>query len=304
MAEQRLPIVDGDDGEWGDILNQYLEKEHYNTGSDNASNGGHQKITVRPGTTSAGSAPLKFTSGPLMTAAEAGSVEFLTDKLYFTQTTGTTRKTIAAYDDGSGAEGDIYYRDSSANFVRLARGSNGEVLKLASGLPSWDPEVTDATITTTDVTTNNASTSKHGWFPKLPTASGKFLRDDMSWQNVGSHTPTAVWGDGIETTSVSVGSISYVRVPYSGTITAWHIIASTSCTTAIDIWKANDALPTVLDTITASAKPGLTSASTATSSTLTGWTTSVSAGDVFGFSLDSLTGSPTSITLTMNVENA
>ena len=41
---------------------------------------------------------------------------------------------------------------------------------------------TDATIVTTDVTTNNASISKHGWFPKLPTAANKFLRDDMTWQ--------------------------------------------------------------------------------------------------------------------------
>jgi hypothetical protein len=45
-------------------------------------------------------------------------------------------------------------------------------------------DVNDATITVTDVTTNNASTSKHGWFPKLPTASGKYLRDDMTWQTV------------------------------------------------------------------------------------------------------------------------
>ena len=41
--------------------------------------------------------------------------------------------------------------------------------------------VTDATIATTDVPTNNASITKHGWFPKLPTASGKYLKDDLSW---------------------------------------------------------------------------------------------------------------------------
>jgi hypothetical protein len=41
--------------------------------------------------------------------------------------------------------------------------------------------VSDATITTTDITTNNASTSKHGFFPKLPAATGKFLKDDLTW---------------------------------------------------------------------------------------------------------------------------
>lgn len=96
--DQRLPLVNGDDGQWGDVLNQYIEKEHYNTGVDNPNNGGHQKITVRPGTTSAGTAPITLTSGPLMTAPEAGAIEFLTDKLYFTQTTSATRKVITTGD--------------------------------------------------------------------------------------------------------------------------------------------------------------------------------------------------------------
>lgn len=98
MPDQRLPIVDGDDGEWGEILNQYLEKEHYNTGLNDAANGNHKTVTIRPGTTAAGTAPLKFTSGSLLTVPEAGAIEFLTDKLYFTQTTSTTRKVITTGD--------------------------------------------------------------------------------------------------------------------------------------------------------------------------------------------------------------
>ncbi|MEP7204646.1 MAG: hypothetical protein ABI716_00435 [Candidatus Saccharibacteria bacterium] len=137
MTVQRLPAVNGDDGLWGDILNQYLAKEHYNTGLDNVANGGHTNITVRPGTTAAGTAPLKFASGSLMTVPEAGAVEFLTDKLYMTQTTGTTRKVVAAYDDTTGATGDMYYRDGSGNFIRLALGSNTNVLTVTGGVPSW-----------------------------------------------------------------------------------------------------------------------------------------------------------------------
>lgn len=137
MAQQRLPAVGGDDGAWGDILNQFLAKEHYDTGADNVANGGHKTITIRPGTTGANTAPLKFTSGPLMTTPEAGAVEFLTDRLYFTQTTSATRKTIAAYDDTSGATGDMYYRDSSGNFIRLPVSTNGFVLTLAGGVPTW-----------------------------------------------------------------------------------------------------------------------------------------------------------------------
>lgn len=137
MVQQRLPAVNGDNGAWGNILNQFLMKEHYNTGLDNPVNGGHQTITVRAGTTSAGTAPLKLTSGPLMTTPEAGAMEFLTDKLYLTQTTSAIRKVIAAYDDTSGATGDIYYRNSSANFNRLAVGSTGQVMTVTGGIPTW-----------------------------------------------------------------------------------------------------------------------------------------------------------------------
>lgn len=138
MVQQRLPTVNADDGQWGDILNQYLSKEHHNTGLDDPTNGGHSTITVRPGTTVAGTAPLKFSSGPLLTTAEAGAVEFLTDRYYVTQTTSTTRKIIAAYDDTGSATGDVYYRDSGGNFVHLAVGASTTVLTVSGGgLPSW-----------------------------------------------------------------------------------------------------------------------------------------------------------------------
>lgn len=135
MAEQRLPTVGGDDGSWGTILNQYLEKEHYNTGLDNPSNGMHETVTIRAGVASAGGAPLKFTSGTNLTAPEAGAMEYNGTYLYFSPS--TTRKTVAVYDDSIGAAGDVYYRDSGGNYVRLGIGSTGDVLTVASGLPSW-----------------------------------------------------------------------------------------------------------------------------------------------------------------------
>lgn len=141
---QRLPIVNSDDGTWGDIIRQYITKEHYNDDTDNAINGAHKTVTIRPGTATAGSAPLKFSSGTLLTTPEAGAVEFNTDSLYLTTTTGTVRKKIATYDDSSGATGDTYYRDSGGSFVRLPVGSNGKTLRVVSGTPAWvDADVTD-----------------------------------------------------------------------------------------------------------------------------------------------------------------
>ncbi len=89
MAQQRLPIVNSDDGVWGDILRQYLMKEHYNDDTDNAVNGGHQFVTIRAGTTTA--APLTLTSGSLLSTPAIGAIEFNNDTLYFTKTTGATR---------------------------------------------------------------------------------------------------------------------------------------------------------------------------------------------------------------------
>jgi hypothetical protein len=38
---------------------------------------------------------------------------------------------------GSDAAGDIYYRDASSKFVRLPKATDGQVLTLTAGLPSW-----------------------------------------------------------------------------------------------------------------------------------------------------------------------
>ncbi len=47
---------------------------------------------IKAGTATANTAPLKFNSGTLLTTAEAGAVEFLTDAFYGTITTGAARK--------------------------------------------------------------------------------------------------------------------------------------------------------------------------------------------------------------------
>jgi len=59
------------------------------------------KLHLAAGTTSASTAPLKFTAGTNMTTAEAGAVEWDGSRLYITQTTGPTRKTLAYTDDAA-----------------------------------------------------------------------------------------------------------------------------------------------------------------------------------------------------------
>ncbi|HUC96775.1 MAG TPA: hypothetical protein VMR16_03895 [Candidatus Saccharimonadales bacterium] len=163
---QRLPLVNGDDGAWGDILNQYLNKEHYQNPvltTDDPANGGHETVTLRPGTNSPLTAPLKFTSGSLMITPETGAVEFSADKLYFTQTTSNTRNTVAAYDDTHGAQGDLYYRDASGNFIRLGVGSNGQYLTVSGGAPAWDTIFTGTSQITVGTSAPGSPTTGDLW---------------------------------------------------------------------------------------------------------------------------------------------
>ena len=85
------------------------------------------------------------------------------------------------------------------------------------------------------------------------------------------------------------------------TINSWTIIADQSGSIVIDIWKTSysGAPPTISNTITGSALPTITSAAKNQSSTLSGWTTSVSAGDVIRFNVNSVT-TITKVTLSIS----
>jgi hypothetical protein len=231
---QRLPIVNNDDGVWGDILRQYLMKEHYNDDTDNAVNGGHQKITVRAGTSSAGTAPIKLTSGTLMTAAEAGAVEFNTDTLYFTITTGTVRKKVAMYDDTSGATGDLYYRNSSGTFTRLPVGSVGQTLGVAGSpaTPTWQDTTYPTATKTSNYTIGSSDTvifadaTSGNVTITLPAASGLagyrfYVKRTDGASNTCSVAPASGTIDGAASVSLDVRYMSLMVVSNGS---AWYIL--------------------------------------------------------------------------------
>jgi hypothetical protein len=65
------------------------------------------------GSTAAGSFPVKYTSGALMTAPEIGAVEFLTDKWYGTVTTGTARREFVMVSPGVITSGAVTFGNST-----------------------------------------------------------------------------------------------------------------------------------------------------------------------------------------------
>jgi hypothetical protein len=87
--------------------------------------------------------------------------------------------------------------------------------------------------------------------------------------------------------TVTTGAKGRKTFGQSGTIVGWKLVSDTSTTSVIDVWKANNSIPTNSNSITGTAKPSLTAAQLNSSSTLTGWTTSVTAGDVFILEVES-----------------
>lgn len=141
---QRLPIVNSDDGVWGDILRQYLAKEHTNDDTDNPLNGGHKNITIIASAGTAGTAPIRFTSGTKLSSTEDGAMEYDGSYYYLTSrpSGSNVRKRIAVYDETGGATGDMYYRDASGYFTKLAIGSTNDLLTVTGGVPAWTSTAT------------------------------------------------------------------------------------------------------------------------------------------------------------------
>jgi hypothetical protein len=102
---------------------------------------------------------------------------------------------------------------------------------------------------------------------------------------------------------LSTGNKGTLYVPYSGTITAWHILSDVSGSIVIDVWNgAFDQHPLDSgDSIAGSGKPTLSAAQRNSSTNLSGWgSTTVEAGDVITFNVDSVS-TVTKVTLILTL---
>jgi len=131
--------------------------------------------------------------------------------------------------------------------------------------------------------------------------------NDTAWQDVTlggitsfSQAVTFVIDGG--GSAITTGVQRDVYIPYSGTITAVTMLADQTGNITVDLWKDTYANypPTDADSITAAAPPTISSAVKSQDSTLTGWTTSISAGDIIRPNVDSCdTIEAVTITLTI-----
>lgn len=106
--------------------------------------------------------------------------------------------------------------------------------------------------------------------------------------------------------ALTTGIKGYLEVPFACTINAATSLADQSGSCVVDIFKctysafAPPTHPASGDKITASAPPTISSATKAQDTTLTGWTTSISAGDILGFNVNSAT-TITRVTISLKV---
>ena len=154
----------------------------------------------------------------------------------------------------------------------------------------------------------NSASAGTAMLPATDGAWGIWESDGSSWIQLAGGTPVdpstttitfIIDGGG---TAITTGVKGDLQIPFACTINTWTLLADQSGSIVIDIWKDTYANypPTVADTITASAKPTISAANKGQSSTLTGWTTAITAGDTLRFNVDSIT-TCTRVTLALTV---
>lgn len=125
-----------------------------------------------------------------------------------------------------------------------------------------------------------------------------------AWRSVlGVHTLTKdfiIDGGG---SAITTGVKGDLVIDFDFTIKAATLLADQTGSIVIDLWKDTYANfpPTNADTITASAKPTLSSATKSQDATLTGWTVNGNAGDILRVNVDSVS-TVQRVTLSLKLE--
>lgn len=131
----------------------------------------------------------------------------------------------------------------------------------------------------------------------LPDPPGSFFA--LNGASVGASTEGAVAeivfvidGGGLV---ITTGLKGFVEVPFNCVITEAALFADQAGSIVVDVWRCGYSAfdggvthPASSDKITASAPPTLSGAAKGRDQTLTGWTKMLSAGDVLGFNVNSV----------------
>jgi hypothetical protein len=107
--------------------------------------------------------------------------------------------------------------------------------------------------------------------------------------------------------AIATGIAGDVRVPYACTITGWTLLADQAGDIEIGVWADTLANypPTALTQLNLFGTAlAMTAADHAEDTTLTGWTTSIAAGTVLRFNVDTTSGTITRLNVTFTVSRS
>lgn len=205
------------------------------------------------------------------------------------------------------AEGDINWSDAD-NVIKVGDGGGGTRTILPS--VEFNGDATVGVTGTVTVASSHSGSAHHTQSHAATHADGG--ADEVAVQDLASDAATdgqVAKADGagavaFEDDKVSINFIidgggsaittgvkGFIEIPFAMTIEGWTILGDQSGSIVVDVWKDTYALfpPTVADTIAGTEKPTLATAQKNQDLSLTTWTTSVAAGDIIAFNVDSIT---------------
>lgn len=208
---------------------------------------------------------------------------------YTVTTDATTARTLAAGDCASV----ISFTSSSAVTVTVPTGLGGGCNALLYQAGSGQVSLTGSGTTLRQLAGTAATAGQYSTILAYAVTDSAW---ELSGQLAGivavSHTrPIGCAVGDPAGSALATGVLCYVVAPATCAIQSWDVLVD-SGTATVGVWKiaSGTAIPTVSNSIVASAAPAIATGTAIHSTALTGWTTSVSKYDIFGFNLSTTSG--------------
>jgi len=188
--------------------------------------------------------------------------------------------------------------DDHAQYLNVARHD----LVARHPLAVLDTAVCSETEADSKITTHKNDASAHH---TKTTDASQLTAGELPTARIATNVKNAslTWVIDNGTSVITAGEKGHLEVPFACTIKQVSLSAKQPGSIVVDIWKDTYANfpPTDADSITASAPPTISSAQKSQDSTLTGWTKSISSGDILAFNVDSC-ATITRVTISLKVE--
>jgi hypothetical protein len=278
-----------------------VEDIAYNESTWNANTNVTTKNTIRDEVeiliTSIGTKQAAFTTGVGVTNISNVLSANLTEGSNITFTTNANGNVTIASSGGAGIAGTVINTGTPiVNSLPNYSDTTGTNIAPTSITVSANTNLNAGSFTSTNLTTDEILYNTNGKIVSLAgvssTEAGYLNGVTSAIQTQLNTAKTGAIGITIDGggSAITTGVKGYVYIPYACTINSATILLDQSGSIVIDVWKDTYAQypPVDADSITASAPPTVSASGVKSQdTTLTGWTTSVSAGDVIGFNVDS-----------------